>query len=87
VARFARRIASFPAEAVRTAKQVLNDLTLPQPDAIRADARRFQHLARSDTARARTATLFARACGPAARLNSTSATASDPCNRRKRRYL
>ena len=41
VARLARRIASFPAEAVRSTKQVLNDLTLPEADAIRADARRF----------------------------------------------
>jgi enoyl-CoA hydratase/carnithine racemase len=34
VARLARRIASFPAEGVRTAKQVLNGLTLPGADAI-----------------------------------------------------
>jgi len=38
VARLARRIASFPADAVRTAKRVLNELTLPGADAIRADA-------------------------------------------------
>jgi enoyl-CoA hydratase/carnithine racemase len=36
VARLARRIASFPAEAVRSTKQVLNDLSLPGADAIRA---------------------------------------------------
>jgi len=42
VARLARRIASFLADAVRSTKQVLNDLTLPGADAIRADARRFQ---------------------------------------------
>jgi enoyl-CoA hydratase/carnithine racemase len=59
VARLARRIASFPAEAVRSAKQVLNDLTLPEADAIRADARRFHQLVGSDTVKARTATLFA----------------------------
>ena len=41
VARLARRIASFPADAVRSAKRVLNELTLPGADAIRADARRF----------------------------------------------
>jgi len=59
VARLARRIASFPADAVRSAKQVLNELTLPGADAIRADARRFQQLVRSDTVKARLATLFA----------------------------
>ncbi len=59
VARLARRIASFPADAVRSTKQVLNDLTLPGPDAIRADAQRFHQLVGSDTVKARTATLFA----------------------------
>ncbi len=59
VARLARRIASFPADAVRSAKQVLNELTLPGADAIRADARRFQQLVRSGTVKARAATLFA----------------------------
>ncbi len=59
VAGLARRIASFPAEAVRTAKQVLNDLTLPGADAIRADASRFRQLVVSDAAQARTAALFA----------------------------
>src|SRR5437879_1438804 len=54
VARLARRIASFPADAVRSAKRVLNELTLPG-----ADARRFQQLVRSDTVKARLATLFA----------------------------
>jgi enoyl-CoA hydratase/carnithine racemase len=54
VARLARRIASFPADAVRSAKQVLNELTLPG-----ADARRFQQLVRSDMVKARLATLFA----------------------------
>jgi enoyl-CoA hydratase/carnithine racemase len=59
VARLARRIAAFPADAVRSTKQVLNELTLPGADAIRADARRFQQLVRSDTVKARLATLFA----------------------------
>jgi enoyl-CoA hydratase/carnithine racemase len=59
VAGLARRIASFPAEAVRSTKQVLNDLTMPGPDAIRADARRFHQLVGSDTVKARTAALFA----------------------------
>jgi enoyl-CoA hydratase/carnithine racemase len=58
VARLARRIASFPADAVRAVKQVLNDLTLPAPDAIRADARQFQRLVRSDTVQTRMASLF-----------------------------
>ncbi|WP_239028197.1 enoyl-CoA hydratase/isomerase family protein [Pseudonocardia acidicola] len=59
VARLARRIASFPADAVRSTEQVLNELPLPGGDAIRADARRFQHVAGSDTVDARAATLFA----------------------------
>jgi enoyl-CoA hydratase/carnithine racemase len=59
VARLARRIASFPAEAVRSTKRVLNELTLPDADAIRADARRFQQLVGADTVKARAATLFA----------------------------
>jgi enoyl-CoA hydratase/carnithine racemase len=59
VARLARRIASFPADAVRSTKQVLNELTLPGADAIRADARRFQQLVGSDTVKSRAATLFA----------------------------
>jgi enoyl-CoA hydratase/carnithine racemase len=59
VARLARRIASFPTEAVRSAKRAINELTLPGADAIRADARRFQQLVRSDAAKRRTAALFA----------------------------
>jgi hypothetical protein len=59
VAGLARRIASFPAEAVRSTKQVFNELTVPGADAIRADARRFQQLVRSDAIKARLASLFA----------------------------
>jgi enoyl-CoA hydratase/carnithine racemase len=59
VARLAQRIASFPVEAVRATKQVLNELTLPDADATRADARRFQQLVRSDTVQARMGALFA----------------------------
>jgi len=59
VARLARRIASFPADAVRTAKRVLNELTMPGADAIRADARRFRQLVTSEAAQGRTAALFA----------------------------
>ena len=59
VARLARRIASFPADTVRSAKRVLNELTMPGADAIRADARRFHQLVVSDAAQGRTAALFA----------------------------
>jgi enoyl-CoA hydratase/carnithine racemase len=59
VARLARRIGSFPPEAVRTAKRVLNELTMPDADAIRADARRFRQLVVADAARQRTTELFA----------------------------
>lgn len=38
---------------------MLNELTLPGADAIRADARRFQQLVRSDAVKARLSTLFA----------------------------
>jgi enoyl-CoA hydratase/carnithine racemase len=58
VARLAWRIASFSAEAVRSAKRVLNELTMPHADAIRANARRFHQLVASDTAKSRTAALF-----------------------------
>ena len=37
VARLARRIASFPADAVRSTKRVINELTLTGADAIRDD--------------------------------------------------
>jgi enoyl-CoA hydratase/carnithine racemase len=59
VASLARRIASFPADAVQTAKQVVNELTLAEADAIRADAKQFQQLVRSETVKTRMATLFA----------------------------
>jgi enoyl-CoA hydratase/carnithine racemase len=58
VARLARRIALFPTDAVRSAKRVVNELTLPGANAIRADARRFRQLVVSDTAKGRTADLF-----------------------------
>ena len=60
VAELARRIASFPVDAIRATKEVLNELTLPAADAFRADAKRFQHFVASDTVKARMATLFAR---------------------------
>ena len=59
VARLARRIASFPADGVLTAKQVLNQVTMPAADTIRADAVRFRQLVAADAAQARTAALFA----------------------------
>jgi enoyl-CoA hydratase/carnithine racemase len=59
VARLALRIASFPVAAVLTAKQVLNEMTMPAADAIRADAVRFRQLVTSGTAQVRTAALFA----------------------------
>jgi enoyl-CoA hydratase/carnithine racemase len=81
-ARLARRIASFPADAVRSAKRVVNELTQPCADAIRADARRFRQLVASDTAKAAARPPCSRrACRPVARSNSTSATASEPFDR------
>ena len=43
---------------MRSAKRVLNELTLPGAGAIRADARRFHQLVASDKAKGRTAALF-----------------------------
>jgi hypothetical protein len=59
VARLARRIASFPADGIRTAKRVINQITMPAADAFRADAVRFRALVAGDNAQARTAALFA----------------------------
>jgi enoyl-CoA hydratase/carnithine racemase len=58
VSRLARRIASFPPDGVLTTKRVLNELTMPAADAIRADAVRFRALVAADAAQARTAALF-----------------------------
>ena len=58
VADLARRIASFPADAVRATKAVLNELTLAPADAYRADAKSFRHFVASDVVQARIATLF-----------------------------
>src|SRR6201984_3182091 len=52
VGALARRMASFPADGVRTAKRVLNELTMPAADAIRADAVRVRQLVASDPAHA-----------------------------------
>ena len=48
-----------PADAMRSTKRVLNELTRPGAEAIRADTRQFHQLVGSDTVKARTATLFA----------------------------
>jgi enoyl-CoA hydratase/carnithine racemase len=58
VARLARRIASFPSAGIRTAKRVINQITMPAADAFRADAVRFRQLVASDAAMGRTAALF-----------------------------
>jgi hypothetical protein len=60
---------------------VLNELTLPGADAIRADARRFHQLVLSDTAKSRTAALFTQGLQTRGPPNFTSATASEPSDR------
>ncbi len=55
-ARAAHRV--VPADAVRSARRALDELTLPGADAIRADARRFRQLVASDNAQGRAAALF-----------------------------
>ena len=86
VARLARRIASFPADAVRSTKEVLNELTLPGANAIFARTRggSSNWSARTRSRRASQPCLR-KGCRPVARSNSTSATALNPCNRRIRR--
>ena len=58
VADLARRIASFPGDAVRATKSVINELTLAPADAFRTDAKSFRHFVASDVVQARIATLF-----------------------------
>jgi hypothetical protein len=82
VARLARRIASFPAEAVLSANRVLNELTLPGAEAIRADARRFRQLVASDTARARIAALFTQGLQTRGQLELELGDASEPSDRK-----
>ena len=54
----ATRIASFAPDAVRVAKQAINEVCLPAADAIRADAVRFQSLVRTPEAQSRAKHLF-----------------------------
>lgn len=56
----AHRIAGFPRDAVIAAKASVNDITLPEPAAVRADAALFQQLVRGDSARQRAGELFRR---------------------------
>src|SRR5437763_4153049 len=81
VARLARRIASFPAEAVRSAKRVLNELTLPAR--MRSAPMPGGSTSWSSRTRPRAARLpcSRRGCRPVARSNWTSATVSEPCDR------
>lgn len=53
VDRLARRIAGFPPEGVRAAKRAINDLTLPEPAAVRSDAAVFQSLVAGPESRER----------------------------------
>ncbi|SEO46413.1 enoyl-CoA hydratase/isomerase family protein [Actinacidiphila rubida] len=60
VASTAQRIAGFPRDAVIAAKAAINDITLPEPAAVRADAAVFQHLVSGDNVKVRAAELFRR---------------------------
>ena len=77
VARLARRIASFPADAVRTAKRALNEQT--RPARTRSAPTPGGSASWSSRTRPKPARppCSRRACRPAARSNSTSATASE----------
>jgi hypothetical protein len=74
----------FPPEAVLSANRTLNELTLPVADVIRADARRFRQLVASDTAKAARPPFFAQDPETEGSPNSTSATASEPADRKTR---
>ena len=56
----AQRMAGFPAEALVAAKAAVNEVTLAGPGEVRADARLFQRLVRTDAAQQRTAQLLER---------------------------
>jgi len=60
VSMIAKRIASFPRDAVVSAKRAVNDISLPTIDQVRADATRFQEFVKSDPLRERVAQLFER---------------------------
>ncbi|MEU3461262.1 enoyl-CoA hydratase/isomerase family protein [Streptomyces sp. NPDC006733] len=60
VAQTAHRIAAFPRDALIAAKAAVNAITLPAPDAVRADAALFQQLVRSDSVQQRAGDLFQR---------------------------
>ncbi|MFI0960588.1 enoyl-CoA hydratase/isomerase family protein [Streptomyces sp. NPDC021080] len=58
VAGVATRIGGFPRDALIAAKAAVNDISLPTPAEVRADAALFQQLVRGDKAQQRTAELF-----------------------------
>ena len=60
IEQIAQRIAAFPAEAVAAAKAAVNVLTVPAPDAVRADAALFQRLVLTAAVPQRAAQLFER---------------------------
>jgi enoyl-CoA hydratase/carnithine racemase len=60
VARFAYRVAGFPAEGIAAAKAAVARVTAPGDDEIRAAAAVFQQLVRSEALRHRTGLLFER---------------------------
>ncbi|WNO74791.1 enoyl-CoA hydratase/isomerase family protein [Streptomyces sp. AM8-1-1] len=58
VAGMAARMGGFPRDALIAAKSAINDISLPAPADVRADAALFQQLVRSETAQQRVAELF-----------------------------
>ncbi|MGW6217360.1 enoyl-CoA hydratase/isomerase family protein [Streptomyces sp. NPDC055109] len=58
VAGVATRIGGFPRDALIAAKAAVNDISLPTPADVRADAALFQQLVRGEKAQQRTAELF-----------------------------
>ena len=82
VARLAPAASPLSPDAVRTAKRVLNELSLPGADAVRADARRFRQLVVSDAAQARTAALFAEGLQTRGPLELNLGDRSEPCNQK-----
>ncbi|MFI9557381.1 enoyl-CoA hydratase/isomerase family protein [Nonomuraea endophytica] len=60
VAAIATRMSRFPRDALVAAKSAINEISLPAPAEVRADAALFQQLVRGQGVRRRTAELFER---------------------------
>jgi len=81
VARLARRIASFPADGIRTPSGSSTRSPCPPPTPSVPTPSGSARSSPATTPRPARPPCSRRACRPVARWNSTSATASEPCDR------